>query len=128
METKPHPNNLHIEAIRDAHAGITAQRSPHWRKVHDEHLKRQPACAACGSGDKLNVHHKAPFHLHPELELDPANLITLCMAHHCHILIGHGDDFKAFNPDVVEDAAMVAADFARLSAVAIEAKTKRRYE
>ena len=47
-----------------------------------------------------------PFAKDASLELDPNNLISLCMdkGHDCHILIGHGDDFKAYNPNVVADA------------------------
>ena len=25
----------------------------------------------------------------------------------CHLMIGHGDSFKAYNPNVVDDAALV---------------------
>jgi hypothetical protein len=47
----------------------------------------------------VQVHHVRPFHLRPELELDPDNLISLCMAEgrHCHLAVGHGGDFKAYN-------------------------------
>ena len=31
------------------------------------------------------------------------------MDNDCHLLVGHGDNFKAFNPNVVEDAAYIAA-------------------
>jgi hypothetical protein len=49
-----------------------------------------------------------PFHLHPELELDPGNLITLCMGtNECHLTIGHGGDWKSFNGTVLSDALMV---------------------
>jgi predicted HNH restriction endonuclease len=53
------------------------------------------------------VHHKRPVHLFPELELDPANLITLCEPQNCHYLIGHCLSWKAYNPSVEEDAAHV---------------------
>lgn len=49
------------------------ERSPEWPHVREEFLKACPACAACGGTEDLNVHHIQPFHLHPELELDPAN-------------------------------------------------------
>jgi hypothetical protein len=29
----------------------------------------------------------------------------------CHIKLGHGDNFKAYNPNVVEDVKSVAASF-----------------
>jgi 5-methylcytosine-specific restriction endonuclease McrA len=61
----------------------------------------------------LNVHHKKPFHLFPQLELEPTNLITLCMesGKDCHIKLGHGDNFKAYNPNVEEDVNAVAKSF-----------------
>ena len=43
--------------------------------------------------------------MHPELELDPNNLITLCMGENsCHLDIGHGGSFRAYNQDVLDDA------------------------
>lgn len=82
-------------------------RSPHWPKVRAEHLKRCPTCAACGGKDNLQVHHVQPFHLHPDLELDDANLITLCEkpGHCCHFVFGHNYNWKTWNPHVREDAA-----------------------
>lgn len=83
-----------------------AIRSPQWRHVEKLHLATHPFCAGCGSQLHLQVHHIRPFHLHPELELDSTNLITFCMdGPECHLRIGHGDNFRAYNPDVVEHAA-----------------------
>jgi hypothetical protein len=63
----------------------------------------------CGGSEKLEVHHKQPFHLQPEFELDPDNLITLCEANkggvNCHLFVGHLGSFKSFNPNVMADAA-----------------------
>lgn len=46
-----------------------------------------------------------PFHLHPELELDQSNLITLCEkpGHDCHFTFGHFHNWALFNPDVIAD-------------------------
>lgn len=80
-------------------------RSPGWRKVEHAFISSHPSCAACGTTEHLQVHHILPFHLYPELELDPTNLITLCMGpNECHVIIGHGDNFKAYNPNVLDDA------------------------
>lgn len=80
-------------------------RSAHWRVVEKNHLESYPECAACGGAKRLQVHHIEPFHLRPELELEPTNLITLCMGRlECHLTIGHGGSFRAFNPNVVRDA------------------------
>lgn len=67
---------------------------------------REPACMACGHrGRGLQVHHIKPFHLHPNLELDPNNLITLCeiKGREHHLLLGHLDDWESYNPNVRAD-------------------------
>lgn len=97
-----------IGAIQGKHPLLT-RRSGHWPHVRGEHLLLHPCCEVCGGTKKLQVHHKKPFHLQPELELDPDNLITLCEEErdgvNCHLFIGHLGNFKAFNPAVAEDAA-----------------------
>jgi 5-methylcytosine-specific restriction protein A len=120
-------------ALRDHATG--GSRSPHWPKLEHEFLAANPTCAACGATDKLNVHHKQPFHLNPALELDKTNLITLCMhiGFDCHLLIGHGDDFKAFNPNVEVMAAAASAsykqkDLAQVKVIEAKAKETRQYE
>lgn len=104
---------LHLEEVRDAHVGHGQERSPHWPTIQHKHLKKFPACAACGGNMNLNVHHKQPFHLYPELELEPTNLITLCMDgdKDCHIKLGHGSNFKAYNPHVEVHVELVKASF-----------------
>jgi 5-methylcytosine-specific restriction endonuclease McrA len=95
-------------------------RSPQWSRVEKEHLLREPTCMACGTRKNLQVHHVKPFHLHPKLELDPNNLITLCEAKgkDHHLLLGHLDEWKSYNSNVREDvkrfyhksAAQIRAD------------------
>ena len=82
-----------------------ATRSPKWSQVRKEHLKNNPKCIACGRDSKLEVHHINPVHLYPEMELDPANLVTLC-GDPCHLLFGHFMNFKSWNKDVVNDCAV----------------------
>lgn len=84
-------------------------RSGRWPTVRAKHLENNPFCAACGRNQKLTVHHLKPFHLHPDLELDPANLLTLCESDvvNCHFFIGHLLDWKSFNSKAVEHAAMI---------------------
>jgi hypothetical protein len=79
-----------------------AKRSASWPKVRKAHLADNPVCRACGGDKNLEVHHIAPFHLHPELELDPHNLITLCerASRNCHFVFGHFFDWQKFNPNV----------------------------
>jgi HNH endonuclease len=89
--------------------GIAPKRSSHWKTLEHHFLAEHPSCAACGSKTRLQVHHKQPFHLDPALELDPTNLITLCMSlhHECHLTLGHGGNWKQYVPNVEELAAMV---------------------
>lgn len=93
---------------------VGAPRSPQWPAVRSAHLKLNPACAACGTLEFVEVHHVKSFHEHPELELEPSNLISLCRgaANH-HFRIGHDPDFEGpikanwtkSNPNVRRDAA-----------------------
>ena len=87
------------------HGLVGAPRSGQWPRVRREHLVRQPDCQACGktTGD-LEVHHKTSF-ASPggaALELDPANLITLC-AQPCHLVHGHLMNYHRSNPTVEKD-------------------------
>ena len=115
---------------RDAAAGITTKRSSKWPALENKFLKEHSTCAACGSSNRLNVHHMKPFHLHPESELEPTNLITLCMnkTTECHIKLGHGGDFKAYNPYVEEDVAEVKKNIKVLNEVATTARARRLFE
>jgi len=102
-------------------------RSPKWAGVRRKHLKDHPTCAACSSKRLPQVHHITPFSDRPELELDPTNLITLCMSkNECHLMIGHGHNFRFFNPNVVPNAAMVKADIKLLKAIYIQALRDRK--
>jgi 5-methylcytosine-specific restriction endonuclease McrA len=81
-------------------------RSPEWPALAHAHLQKEPACVACGyRGKGLQVHHIKPFHLFPELELDPNNLITLCevKGRDHHLLLGHLDDWESYNLNVRTD-------------------------
>ncbi len=84
-------------------------RSSQWPKVREAHLHNHPTCALCGGIRKLEVHHIRPFHLHPDLELDPSNFITLCEddddGMNCHLAGGHLGNFKSWNVNIVADAA-----------------------
>lgn len=93
--------------------GIVAARSPKWPAFRRNFLAIHTACEACGGVLDLEVHHVKSFHEHPELELDPTNLITLCQVTHgkeCHLNFGHRfgmmtrGDWKVNNPKVREDA------------------------
>lgn len=88
-----------------------ALRSTQWRRVRAEHLAKFPACAVCNGQKKIEVHHKQPFHEHPELELDPENLISLCESGDngivCHLAVGHLGNYRSINTSVDSDSKLV---------------------
>lgn len=112
-----------IQNIKDRLSGKVpagAPRSPKWPGVRDAYLKLHPSCAVCGGTKSLQVHHRMPFHLHPDMELDPLNLITLCEASgvNCHLTFGHAGDFKGVNSDIDADAIAWMAKFAKSAMMA----------
>jgi 5-methylcytosine-specific restriction protein A len=123
----------HLRKLKKIVHGVVRERSKvhtrsvHWPAVRRDHIRRNPSCAACDGLRLLQVHHIRPFHLEPELELSPGNLITLCMGNLCHIDIGHGDDYKAYNPLVVEHAAQLRADPTAREMIVKSAKENRKY-
>lgn len=80
------------------------QRASQWKKVRDEHLQKEPCCAACGRNSDLTVHHVIPVSFDESKQLDATNLITLC-AHPCHIVFGHFMNYQCYNKDVRKMAA-----------------------
>jgi 5-methylcytosine-specific restriction enzyme A len=80
----------------------TKERSPLWTTVRRKHLKDEPNCQYCGGTDNLEVHHVKPYHLHPELELEQSNLITLCEEEGtlCHLKVGHLGNWRLVNVNV----------------------------
>lgn len=84
------------------------RRSKDWPEVRASHLKGHPTCAVCGNKKKTEVHHVRPFHIAPELELEPTNLITLCELKkkgiNCHLLVGHLGNYSRENAECRVDA------------------------
>lgn len=118
-------------AYNVAHA-ILHPRSPHWPAVRRAWLKTHPHCAnpRCLSVEKIEVHHRQPYHLYPNLELNPTNFVTLCMsANECHLRVGHGGSWRAYNPDIdgtlkkLDAANTAIAQDAVLAAVRADRKT-----
>lgn len=108
IKTIQHGINLARHFFRDV--GIDTKRSGKWPTIEKHFLEAHPTCAACGSTNRLNVHHIHPFHVFPALELDTSNLITLCMdTKECHLHLGHGGSFKQYCPDVKKYAAEALA-------------------
>lgn len=91
-----------LAAVPETLRALAEGRSAGWPALRRAHLLVEPACTACGTRADLDVHHVRPFHLYPELELDAANLQTLCGR--CHLLIGHLGTWEAWNPDALKNA------------------------
>lgn len=107
----PEPSHQQAERVDDE-SGVGA-RSSKWPAVRAAFVKQNPRCAACGSVEELNVHHVQPYWSHPQLELEPENLITLCRWHHW--TVGHDPDGKGpQKPDWQKSNAMVRRDAATL--------------
>ena len=80
-------------------------RSGKWPGVRTQYLKINPFCAACGSTEKLEVHHVVPYHQDRSKELDFENMITLCMGSgRCHFVHGHLLSWQSHNKDVRMDS------------------------
>lgn len=80
-----------------------------YRRVMGEYLRAHPVCAFCGKGGKLDVHHKAPVSVAPELADDPDNLITLHRKPACHHVVGHLGDWRNYNRRVTETCQAAGA-------------------
>lgn len=92
--------NVYMDMIEsDRMAVVSAPRSKDWPRVSKAWLAKNNKCAMCGVSTFLEVHHKLPFHLFPEFELDERNFMTLCMypQHFCHFVFGHHWNWKYYN-------------------------------
>jgi 5-methylcytosine-specific restriction protein A len=97
----------HVSDVVKGKASLFRPRSSKWPSLRKHFLETHPECAACGSKEFLEVHHVKSFHLNPDLELDPNNLIVLCDKpgpDNHHLKIGHLNNFKQENPNVRSDA------------------------
>jgi hypothetical protein len=81
-----------------------SKRSSGWSKLRNEIVDKHPYCTVCNGTKLLEAHHIEPFHIAPEKELDKENIIVLCNFRRCHLKLGHLEDFKSWNVDVVEMA------------------------
>ena len=97
--------------IQDRIAGKAsrgAKRSSQWRKVRDTFLTGK-RCLVCGGRKSLIAHHEVPFHIAPDMDLAPENLMALCergkYGVNCHLLIGHIGSWRRINVTARADAA-----------------------
>ena len=84
------------------------KRSPRWYSLRRRVLRGANGCEACATMTGLQVHHVKPVYTHPELELDPSNLLVLCRT--CHLLIGHGGSWMHINPMARDSADTLRAN------------------
>ncbi len=96
------------DLFRECHWYEAGERHNAWPELRTRFLNHNSRCVCCGSRTALNVHHIKPFHLFPELELVPDNLITLCEGGpiNCHFIIGHGG--KNWRTYIPEDKLQLA--------------------
>jgi 5-methylcytosine-specific restriction enzyme A len=104
------------------------KRSGKWRTIEKHFIAINSVCSACGGNKNLEAHHIIPFHINKNLELDPNNLITLCMGinRDCHLLIGHGGSFRRINANSVADAAEISKDISKFAEVAARAEANSK--
>ena len=79
-----------------------ALRSSQWKIVRRINIKDY--CELCevkgGLLRPLELHHVKPYHLFPELELEPSNFITVCRP--CHLRYAHLSSFHSYCLDIKE--------------------------
>ena len=80
-----------------------------WQRCRKAFLKKVgKQCACCGAKKKIEVHHKLPRHIRPDLALDHKNLIALCGGGKgCHFHIGHLNSYFNYNEKILEVAMYV---------------------
>jgi hypothetical protein len=127
-----------MEAMDRGSLHPDVRRNAAWERESHKHVKAHPRCEVCGEKLKivngrcnLEVHHRFPYHLYPEREMDPRYWHVLCRApHDCHRLWGHFGDFKLFNPLLKECIAiwafMVRMAKAMLKAANAERRTRAK--
>jgi len=70
-----------------------------WQRCRRDFLKKTgKVCVCCGTRKKIEVHHKLPRHIRPDLAVDQTNLIALCKS--CHFHLGHLNSYFTYNENV----------------------------
>lgn len=70
---------------------VQRRRSSKWPKFLHDFLKSHPLCIGCGRKAETG-HHVKPFHLFPEDELDPNNIVAVDVP--CHFVLCHAEDWR----------------------------------
>jgi 5-methylcytosine-specific restriction endonuclease McrA len=53
-----------------------------WARLRASVLAECPRCEECGSAERLDVHHRVPVRVRPDLRLERGNCVVLCHRHH----------------------------------------------
>jgi hypothetical protein len=87
--------------IKSVYYHVEEARDPKWQALRNK-ITKNGKCAICGTTKNLRLHHKKPFRLFPELELDEKNLVILCESpsHNCHFIFGHMMNWNMYNHDL----------------------------
>jgi 5-methylcytosine-specific restriction endonuclease McrA len=91
MRLMPYKSNQYKNFIRSAR----------WQRLRAQHLKRHPLCVRCHAKGKVTlateVHHIVKCMDEPSLQMDPANLESLCAP--CHAPLTH-DDRRGYSKEI----------------------------
>lgn len=68
-------------------------RSPQWATVLKRELEANPTCRGCNRPAET-AHHVVPVGVDPTRELDPLNLVSVCVP--CHFVLCHGGDWNTY--------------------------------
>lgn len=90
--------------VYGASASDSSKRSSRWPTVRKHFADAHPTCCICGKPTE-QIHHRKPFSLFPELELEPSNLIPFC--ERCHLVFGHCFNYQNYNADVDKHIEMM---------------------
>jgi hypothetical protein len=116
-KTPEHVARVKAAQKREKSKATDPARSSKWpafrKKYLAEHKTNGGGCEACGAKTGLQLHHVHPFHTDPSLELDPSNMLVVCMfvgGLECHEKIAHSEKgFKWVNPNSRADCADLMA-------------------
>ncbi len=76
-----------------------------WSKLAKTFIKTHNTCVLCTTLKNLEVHHKKPWQLFPDLRYNEKNLITLCRE--CHFRFGHCLNWKNYNDKIEELSSVI---------------------
>lgn len=110
----------HLWRNRGAPLRMGPRDSYAYRKAMQSYRDSHPDCEFCkrpGTRGSIEVHHKLPVSVAPELAADTANMVSLCKK--CHLAVGHLHDFRDYNRNIVEVCEAMDSEPGRRASEAI---------